>query len=208
MKTFKKLAACAVIAPMTMGAASVYALADTPERTQEPHTQEREHHETQRPTEERHGQQEQRRQQEQQRGQAQRRQDAQRRGEEDRGYQAGQQHRDRMDGEQLTRKPANGFHAESLIGQDIRSRNDDEEIGSIQDLVIDQDGQVKAVIVGVGGILGMGERDVAISWDSIQHTRGEDGEQRLTTTKTKSELENAPEYDRDADDDDNGNGVW
>ncbi len=178
MKTFKKIAACALIGPMTLGAASVYAHADTPDRTQDPY-------EAQRPADERRGADE-----------------SQRPGmsQTDRSYQA-----DRMDHahqdaskEKLTRAPDNAFHAQSLIGQDIKSQTGDSNIGTVNDLLINEDGEVVALIVGVGGMLGIGEKDVAIRWDSIQHRRDDEGYSHFTTSMTESSLEEAPEYDRDA----------
>ncbi len=177
MKTFKKIAACALIGPMTLGAASVYAYGVAPDHTQDPY-------ETQQPAAERRGADETRP------GMGQR----------DRSYQADRTDRGHMDAskEKLTRAPANAFHAESLIGEDIKSQTGDNDIGTVKDLLIGEDGKVVAVIVGVGGTLGIGEKDVAIRWDSIQHSRDDDGESRFTTSMTESSLEEAPEYDRDA----------
>ena len=78
------------------------------------------------------------------------------------------------------------------------SKVGDEKAGTISDFVIDDDGQVLAVIVGMGGMLGIGERNVAISWDSLEHSRDADGDSKFTTSMTRDELRNAPDYDRDA----------
>ena len=42
-----------------------------------------------------------------------------------------------------------------------------ETVGDINDLVLDKDGKVVAVIVGVGGFLGIGEREVALDYSSL-----------------------------------------
>ena len=102
-------------------------------------------------------------------------------------------------GKQLSQVPANAFHADSLLGKDINSQVGDEKAGTISDFVIDEDGQVLAVVVGIGGMLGIGERNVAIAWDSLTHTRDEDGDSKFTTSMTKEALRDAPDYDRDAD---------
>lgn len=98
-------------------------------------------------------------------------------------------------GTYLSSKPANAFRADELIGSDLTSRPDNENIGAISDLLIDENGQVVAVIVEVGGFLGLGEKEVAISWDSVERTMNEQGDgHKLTVTATKDALTNAPEY--------------
>ena len=53
-------------------------------------------------------------------------------------------------------------------------------------------------IVGVGGFLGMGEKDVAIPFADITVTRDENNLMRLTIAATKEQLEAAPAFDRTA----------
>lgn len=70
-----------------------------------------------------------------------------------------------------------------------------EKIGEVEDLLIDNDGRVSAVIISVGGFLGLGEKDVAISFKSfrIARERGDD-DIRLVLDVAKSALQSAPEY--------------
>ncbi len=56
--------------------------------------------------------------------------------------------------------------AESLIGIDVVN-GDGETIGEIDNVVIDANGKVRHVIVGVGGFLGIGEKDVAVAWSDL-----------------------------------------
>lgn len=99
----------------------------------------------------------------------------------------------------LTSKPANSFRVDQLIGSDLKSRTGTETIGSISDLVIDEDGQILAVIVEVGGFLGMGQKNVAIPWDSVERTRNEKGDgHELHISASKEALTNAPEYKGEA----------
>jgi len=99
----------------------------------------------------------------------------------------------------LSSKPANSLRADELIGSDIKSRADGETIGSISDLVFDEKGQIVAVIVGVGGFLGLGEKDVAIAWDAVEHRMNEKGDgHEFTVSSTKDALKNAPEYKTEA----------
>jgi hypothetical protein len=99
----------------------------------------------------------------------------------------------------LSSKPANAFYGDKLMGADVRSRQDNEDIGTIDELVIDNDGKIVAVVVGVGGFLGMGDRDVAISWDAIEVETDSDGDTRFYVNQSRDQLRNAPEYTRDSD---------
>ncbi|WP_447928339.1 PRC-barrel domain-containing protein [Vreelandella sp. EE27] len=116
-----------------------------------------------------------------------------------------------LDATYMTAAPQGTFHADSLTGNSVHSTvEDDDEIGTINDLIIDQDGQIQAVVVGVGGFLGMGEKDVAIEWDSLDLTREDDGEDYvIRVNATQEALEEAEEYDRDANrnDDMNNDGM-
>ncbi|MCB8887691.1 PRC-barrel domain-containing protein [Vreelandella malpeensis] len=101
----------------------------------------------------------------------------------------------------LTTPPAGTFHADSLTGNQVKSTvEDDEDIGTINDLIIDEDGQIQAVVVGVGGFLGMGEKNVAIEWDSLELAHdNDDDEYVIRVNASQDALEEAEEYDRDGD---------
>ncbi|QJQ93838.1 MULTISPECIES: PRC-barrel domain-containing protein [Halomonadaceae] len=110
----------------------------------------------------------------------------------------------------MSSRPDNAFYADQLIGTNVQGQNDDDDFGTVNDLIIDEDGQIQAVIVGVGGFLGMGDRDVAISWDSLDVRRDADNDDAMgtgwfgddyviRTDISSEELENAPEYERDND---------
>ena len=70
------------------------------------------------------------------------------------------------------------------------------DIGEISDLVLSQDGQVKAVLVDIGGFLGLGERTVAVSMDDLRVIRDGDSENEyfIVFTANRAALENAPEF--------------
>ncbi|MBV9637615.1 MAG: PRC-barrel domain-containing protein [Methylobacteriaceae bacterium] len=69
----------------------------------------------------------------------------------------------------------------------------DEKLGKITDLVLNADGQAVAAIVGVGGFLGIGEKDVAVSFKALK-AKTKNGSQYLTLEVTKDELKNAPKF--------------
>jgi sporulation protein YlmC with PRC-barrel domain len=109
-----------------------------------------------------------------------------------------------MEATYLTEMPEGTFHADALTGNQVRSSvEDDEDIGTITDLVIDEDGQINAVVVGVGGFLGMGEKNVAIEWDSLELTKAEDGKDYVITVNASQDaLEAAEEYKREEEKED------
>ena len=106
-----------------------------------------------------------------------------------------------MEASYLTHAPDNTFHSDSLTGNQVRSSvENDEDIGTINDLIIDEDGKINAVVVGVGGFLGMGEKNVAIEWDSLELTKGEDNEEHVISVNASEEaLQEAQEYERNDD---------
>ena len=77
-----------------------------------------------------------------------------------------------------------------LIGRNIVNTNGD-TVGKIDSVVIDQGGKVRYVIVGVGGFLGLGKKDVALAWDEL--TISENGE-KVVTAATKDQLAALPEH--------------
>jgi sporulation protein YlmC with PRC-barrel domain len=68
-------------------------------------------------------------------------------------------------------------------------------IGEVNDLIVSGDGKIEAVILGVGGFLGIGEKDVAVNTQAVQMVQDGDT-QRLIVQSTKEALEAAPTYDR------------
>ena len=84
--------------------------------------------------------------------------------------------------------------ADATLAADAEKEWDD--IGEINDIIVSQDGDVTAVILGIGGFLGMGERDVSIAMDKIKILADEDGERFLVVNTSKEMLEQAPEFER------------
>jgi sporulation protein YlmC with PRC-barrel domain len=59
------------------------------------------------------------------------------------------------------------WRASKVVGLSVYNDNN-EKIGSINDLLMDKSGNVKAAVIGVGGFLGMGSHLVAVSFDQIK----------------------------------------
>jgi sporulation protein YlmC with PRC-barrel domain len=59
------------------------------------------------------------------------------------------------------------WRASKLVGLSVYNDNN-ESLGSINDLLTDKSGNIKAVVIGVGGFLGVGEHLVAVPLDKIK----------------------------------------
>jgi len=66
----------------------------------------------------------------------------------------------------MTQETADQWRASKLIGLNVYN-DSSEKIGDISELIVDRDGKLEAVVVGVGGFLGLGEHDVAIPYSQI-----------------------------------------
>lgn len=90
--------------------------------------------------------------------------------------------------------------ASSLLGWPVYGQDADdqgrEQIGDINDIVMGSNGNATAAVIGVGGFLGIGEKDVAVSFDRLGWQQGENGNW-LTIDATIEELENAPSFEYD-----------
>lgn len=80
-----------------------------------------------------------------------------------------------------------------LIGSDVRNLQND-NVGEIEDVIFDNNRNVRAVIVSVGGFLGIGERHIAIDPTSMVVARNEDGDVEAVVNTTRDDLRNAPEF--------------
>jgi sporulation protein YlmC with PRC-barrel domain len=67
----------------------------------------------------------------------------------------------------MTKLETNQMLASELIGTKVISANN-ESVGDINDVVVDRNGQAVAAVVGVGGFLGIGEKDVAVPFKSLE----------------------------------------
>jgi sporulation protein YlmC with PRC-barrel domain len=86
------------------------------------------------------------------------------------------------------------LRSEDFVGTTVYGA-DDANVGEIGDVVLGQDGKVDAVIIDVGGFLGVGEKEVAVGMDNLAFMADEDGDRYLYTKFTKEQLDAAPAYD-------------
>jgi sporulation protein YlmC with PRC-barrel domain len=100
----------------------------------------------------------------------------------------------------LTNIPANAATVTYWYKQAVYDPSDN-KIGDIQDVLVDKDeGKIVALIVGVGGFLGAGEKDVAVPFKAVQFKTKNNNKWYAVMNATKDTLKNAPgfKYDRNA----------
>jgi sporulation protein YlmC with PRC-barrel domain len=99
----------------------------------------------------------------------------------------------------LTSVPANSVTITHWYKQNVYDPADN-KIGEIMDVLVDREGKATALIVGVGGFLGMGEKDVAIPFNAVRVTTKDNNKWYLVMNSTKDALKSAKgfKYDRNA----------
>jgi sporulation protein YlmC with PRC-barrel domain len=83
-----------------------------------------------------------------------------------------------------------------LLGQTVFSSiaDDAEEIGTINDMVVTSGQGLSAVVIGVGGFLGVGTKDVAVDFSQLEWSEREDGSRRWVLSATAETLAAAPAF--------------
>jgi sporulation protein YlmC with PRC-barrel domain len=100
-----------------------------------------------------------------------------------------------IDKSTLTAMPMGEIRADDLKGTTVYGAND-AKVGAIGDVVLTPDKKTDAVIVDVGGFLGIGAKEVAVGMDNLKFMTDKDGKKYLYTTFTKEQLEAQPAYDK------------
>lgn len=99
-----------------------------------------------------------------------------------------------LDREGLTPFDESGLTADDLRGIAVYGIND-AQIGAISDILTNPDGSFDAVIVDVGGFLGLGAKPVAIASDNLVFSADTFGNRYLFLNATREQLESQPAYD-------------
>ena len=101
----------------------------------------------------------------------------------------------------VTTVPADALSISTYYNEDVYD-NQNNKIGDVNDILLDKDGRVSTAIVGVGGFLGIGEKDVAVPFNALKVAE-KDGDRYLVMNTSKEALETAPGYVYDK-----AKGVW
>ena len=80
-----------------------------------------------------------------------------------------------------------------VYGQDVYDKGEN-KIGKVENLQVDEAGKITNAIIGVGGFLGMGEKDVAVPYSQIKWTT-KNNKTWMELDQTKDQLKAAPAVD-------------
>jgi sporulation protein YlmC with PRC-barrel domain len=89
------------------------------------------------------------------------------------------------------------YLASKFKGTDVVG-SDDKKIGDVSDILFDKDGKIEAYVIGVGGFLGIGSKDVALAPTAFQVVPGDHAKNapdKLRLSMTKEELKNAANFE-------------
>jgi hypothetical protein len=75
--------------------------------------------------------------------------------------------------------------------------SDNQKVGDVVDILLDKSGQVRAFVVGVGGVLGVGAKEVAVDMTQFREVPAGNGNRaQLKVSMTKDQLTQAPDFKR------------
>ncbi len=93
----------------------------------------------------------------------------------------------------VTEQPSSEWLAHVFFGAQVQNASG-EVIGDVNDLMFNRSGQINTVVLGVGGLLGVGEKDVAVPYSALSFKVGPDGARVITLALSKEELKLAPAF--------------
>jgi len=97
--------------------------------------------------------------------------------------------------EKMTAEPGDSVSVTEYYKQNVYDTSDN-TIGEVSDVLLDKDGHVTAVILSVGGFLGLGAKYVSVPFNALRITE-KDGKRYLVMDATKEALTSAPGYQYD-----------
>ena len=89
------------------------------------------------------------------------------------------------------------YLASKFKGTDVIG-SDDKKVGDVSDILFAKDGKIEAYVIGVGGFLGIGSKDVALAPTAFQVVPGDHAKNapdKLRLSMTKDELKNAANFE-------------
>jgi ribosomal 30S subunit maturation factor RimM len=92
-----------------------------------------------------------------------------------------------------TAQTADEYRTSKLVGSTVYNENN-ENIGSVEDIVLKSDGSLDTVVLSVGGFLGIGSKYVSVPFSALKITRGDNGGLKIVTSGTKDSLKALPDY--------------
>jgi sporulation protein YlmC with PRC-barrel domain len=94
----------------------------------------------------------------------------------------------------LQQQAGNEWRGSKLIGTKVMGAGN-KSIGEVTDLILDEKGNVQAAVIGVGGFLGMGEKNVAVPFNNLNIIRDQSGLiDHVSVPYSKEQLNSAPSF--------------
>lgn len=90
----------------------------------------------------------------------------------------------------LTEQTENQILTAKIVGKDVMGVTG-ERIAKVDDVLLDKDGRVSGLVLSAGGVLGIGGKLVAISWQELDAAEDADA---ISVSLTAEEIDAAPEF--------------
>jgi sporulation protein YlmC with PRC-barrel domain len=94
----------------------------------------------------------------------------------------------------MTNEAPNQWRVGSLWNKSVYNAQG-KSIGDLNDVLVGPDGKIQALVIGVGGFLGLGEKNVAIDYNYVEKN-GNITPNRITLNMTDQDLRSAPTFTR------------
>jgi sporulation protein YlmC with PRC-barrel domain len=85
------------------------------------------------------------------------------------------------------------LRARVFMGQPVHNAAGD-TVGDINDLIFDHQGRITTIVIGVGGFLGMGEKNVGVSFETLTFKAGDNNIRTIVVPLEKDALAKAPDF--------------
>ena len=89
--------------------------------------------------------------------------------------------------------PILAAEAVPVLGKKVVGPNDKDIVGQVVDVLVDKDGKPTAVVIDVGGFLGVGSRKIAVDWQSLTF-RPSNHDAPVQLSLDREQVQAAPEY--------------
>ena len=88
----------------------------------------------------------------------------------------------------------NKHEVQGVLGREVLSAAN-ENMGRIVDVLVDNDGRVRAAIIDFGGFLGVGSRKIAVDWNALHFPVPGKPDERVTLALNRDQVNAAPAYE-------------
>jgi sporulation protein YlmC with PRC-barrel domain len=95
----------------------------------------------------------------------------------------------------MSAAPSDSWTVTNYYKQDVYDPHQS-KVGAVDDVLLDKAGKVTGLVIGVGGFLGAGEKDVIVPFTAVK-TEKKNDKWYLTLDETKDDLKSAPGFSYD-----------